>query len=199
MTNMNITPNPNLVISEEGYYDLPLRSFDLLLVAEPDPETWLVNPKDEKRFYKRRKTILDMIDTEIGWEMEDDQGNPLNLQYDPQKPLAEDNQTIWIINYDAKVNYYDCCTTTGAQAMIPYLPGDTEVPEYLLLLLEVIKIKHPNWKVAVLGAMLEDEVIRIANASCEAGFSTTVISRYCFSARDFINMDDLFNPTRSLN
>ena len=52
--------------------------------------------------------------------------------------------------------------------------------------------EHPNWRVAVLGAMFEDDVIRIANVIQGAWLDTTVIARYCLSSKPFVNLDDLF-------
>jgi len=46
--------------------------------------------------------------------------------------------------------------------------------------------------VAILGAMFEDDVIRVANAIHESGLETTVIQRYCLSSEAFDNLDDIF-------
>ncbi len=54
-----------------------------------------------------------------------------------------------------------------------------------------IKFSHPDWKVAIVGGLFEDDVIRIANLVSKTGFQTTVLSRQCISRNIFINLDEL--------
>jgi len=57
--------------------------------------------------------------------------------------------------------------------------------------LKGIAQEHPDWKVAVVGAMLEEDVIRVSNFVDQIGLSTTVLTRYCLTRDHFVNLDAL--------
>jgi hypothetical protein len=63
----------------------------------------------------------------------------------------------------------------------------TELGHYL----QGLYAAHSEFRVAVVGAMVENEVLEVANLSSKIGFATTILTRYCFSKEAFVNLDDL--------
>jgi hypothetical protein len=44
----------------------------------------------------------------------------------------------------------------------------------------------------VVGAVIGDEVTRIANVAQKAGLDTTIVTRYCLASQSLVNLDELF-------
>ena len=52
--------------------------------------------------------------------------------------------------------------------------------------------KHHTWRVAVVGAVINAEVTRIANVAHIPGLDTTLVTRYCFTSQSLTHIDELF-------
>lgn len=50
---------------------------------------------------------------------------------------------------------------------------------------------EPDWKVALVGATLEDDVALVANRAVERGLPVTILARCCISHEAFIDVDEL--------
>ena len=70
-----------------------------------------------------------------------------------------------------------------AGPFVATFPFDFEEYDDLRFYIQGVAQNHPMWRVAVLGARFEDDVIRVANVIQEAGLDTTVIARYSLSSR----------------
>ena len=44
MTEPRYTLHPQVNVSDLGFPDLPLYNFHIVIVVEPDPETWMITP-----------------------------------------------------------------------------------------------------------------------------------------------------------
>jgi hypothetical protein len=76
---------------------------------------------------------------------------------------------------------------------VSFHPDDARDIEHLYYYLRGLFVEHPDWQVAVIGAMYEDDVMRVANLLTQMGFNTTVLTRYCLSNQTFINLDHLWD------
>ncbi|MFZ6030670.1 MAG: hypothetical protein ACOYYS_23435 [Chloroflexota bacterium] len=77
------------------------------------------------------------------------------------------------------------------KGLIEFFPGvtfsgDYETDEDLRYYIRSVALEHPDWRVAVIGAMYEDEIMRVANAIQESG-----LTRYSISCTGFVNLDEL--------
>jgi hypothetical protein len=57
--------HPKVKVSELDIPDLPLHNFHLVLVAEPDPNTWMIPTDDEEQFHETLEIISDLILNEV--------------------------------------------------------------------------------------------------------------------------------------
>jgi hypothetical protein len=80
--------------------------------------------------------------------------------------------------------------------LMPLLWSSYEVLEQLGFYLRGVASEHPDWRVAVVGATLEEDVILVANAVQKTGLSTTVVTRYCLSKQLFVDLEEAVERVR---
>jgi len=181
MTNFIVQPNPQIKISDQDSVHLPLLNFHFIALVEPDPENWMPFLGDGPKL----SSILELY-TEIIFD-----------ELDPDEPRSREDidfapdfvfpKVLWVGG--TALSFYDEIAEIYARVVFN---DDYEEYEDLRYYFQGVARAHPTWRVAVLGAMFEDDVIRVANAIQESGLETTVIQRYCLSSDAFINLDDLF-------
>jgi hypothetical protein len=65
MSDTSYDLHPKVKVSELDIPDLPLHNFHLVLVAEPDPNTWMIPTDDEEQFHETLEIISDLILNEV--------------------------------------------------------------------------------------------------------------------------------------
>jgi hypothetical protein len=181
MSDSSYDLHPKVKVSELDIPDLPLHNFHIVLVAEPDPDTWMITQGEEEQFHETLEITSDLILNEV---FGDGELPDLNVE------LAEDVVEPRLV--------------TIGECEIPwFFPGiewisrvrfgfaDFEF-EDLGFYLQGVANQHPTWRVAVVGAVIGDEVTRIANVAQKAGLDTTIVTRYCFTSQSLVNLDELF-------
>ena len=176
-----IQPSSKVTISDAPKTELPLPSFDLLILVEPDPETWMAQPGTSEVWGEIIANHNDAIEDEIL-----DDGPVPNPP--PVVPIALTTD-LALLRYNDAYTFYDPLLEFWIHAV--FLLTDYSDLEYFKLFLKGIASEHPDFRVAVIGAMLEEDVIRIANLVSETGLATTVITRYCLTRESFVNLDAL--------
>jgi len=164
-------PHPHLIIADSDSVTTPLSSFDLLVIVEPDAEEWM--NLDEAHFPE----ILDDINQGVADELfpdEDDLVRPPHVVYVKISPVEYFYRAVDALFVDVLFDTEDNLTHLGF-----YARG--------------LAAAQPRWRVVVIGATFENEVMRIANLFQEAGLGTTVLTRYCLSEKAFINLDELLS------
>jgi hypothetical protein len=182
MTDFLVTPNPGIKISSLEFEQLPLVNFHIIVVVEPDPETWMPELDDDESLDAILEIYTDMISDELYPDFNFAAFKNIKITTDVEYP-----RMIWAGGGDASV-YFGGIEGPFAATF----PFDFEEYDDLRFYIQGVAQNHPAWRVAVLGAMFEDDVIRVANVIQEAGLDTTVIARYCLSSNAFINLDELF-------
>ena len=182
MTEFLVPPNPEIKISSLGFEHLPLVNFHIIAVVEPDPESWMPHIGDANKLSSILQVYSEMISDELYPDF-----NLSALAVEAASDV-EYPRTIWVGGGSVSF-YFEGIADVNAAVVFPF---DFEEYEDLRYYIQGIAQSHPTWRVAVLGAMFEDDVIRVANVIREAGLDTTVIARYCLSSEAFINLDDLF-------
>lgn len=176
--------DPKVKISDLDLSSLPLRNFHIVVVVEPDPETWAMPDDDMENFSKLLEMYAELIiDDAIG-------------EVDPSAitvPIPEDVKKTFIImvgegfggyyHFEPVVEYSDFIVN-----------ADNFEFEKLRLLLDGIAKNYPTEdSVGIVGGMYGDEIVRAANAVQSLGFDTTIVTRYCISEKVFINLDEVFD------
>ena len=189
MIQFKVQPHPAVQIRDDSLYDLPLGFFDLIVIVEPNPETWMVSPEDEAEHTRFAQVMLDSIDLEyqalLGILNEE------SLQaFNPDIALNPEMKIIRLMNMSENIDFFECDTTRYADATFFYEVGETLIPEFFSLFFTALKPCYPAWRVAVFGAIFEDEVMRTANAIQAAGFDTTILTRYSMSERGFVRLEE---------
>ncbi len=176
-------PNPAIQISDADEAHLPMLSFHLLVIVEADPDTYMPQPKAVKKLNSVLDELAEKFNAEIGMEQD--------IEYAVPRPDdAGFPVFIWVRYEDDEVNYF----TRFVELVAPDVTFNLvsyDGLEHLRWYLQGVAQQHPTWRAAVVGAMIEDDVIRIANSIQECGLSTTVIRRYCLSSQGFVNLDNL--------
>jgi hypothetical protein len=180
MTNFSTEPISEIQIRDESADQLPLSHFHLVIVVEPDPERYYLRPEDEEAL----DTVLDHLTESLALELDPETlpGRPGDLETADQTRLA------WI-SYEAEDYFIDYFEEVRMNIYFPVKdPADTEaIQDYL----KGAAANHPGWRTAVIGAMYEDDVLRIAGLVQEAGLDTTVLTRYCLSSKNFLDLTTL--------
>jgi len=91
-------PSPNITITDASSADLHLGCFNLIILVEPDPETWMHQPGTEEVWGK----IIDNHNEAISEELDPDseiQFNNLNQEFY--------NPTMLLLRYADANNFYD--------------------------------------------------------------------------------------------
>lgn len=179
----NVEPSPQINISYQNPEELPITDFQLILMVEPDPETYMIFPEDHQNL----SYLLRDMQRVIEWEL------------DPDRVYAKDESKVteryepayvWIRYFDDVSLYGNIADYVSCDVTINLMVYD--LLDHLKFYLQGVYSEHPDWKVGVFGAVIEDDVINVANLSQETGFSTTVLTRYCISNKAFANLDDLY-------
>ena len=187
-----VSPHPLLAIASDSPYNLPLSHFDFLIFVEPNQDTWKIDPNAPSIEENEWRSKIDAIDFEFGWRAGEEtiEGISSRILHNPQIGICPQTKAIWIKNEMEDANYFEnCITASASSAIFPYNLGNAELPEFFLLFIPTIKNYFPDLKVAVVGGMFFDEVTQVANFMQTAGFSTTILSRYCFSESGFLTMN----------
>jgi hypothetical protein len=182
MSDFIVPPNPEVKISSLDFEHLPLVNFHIVAVVEPDPESWMPNLGDDDNLEAALEVYTQMVSDELYPDFD-----LSSLAVEVAKDVAYP-RVIWV-GGGAVSFYYEDIADVYAKVAFTF---DFEEYEDLRFYIKGVTQEHPNWRVAVLGAMFEDDVIRVANVIQEAGLDTTVIARYCLSSKAFVNLDDLF-------
>ena len=184
MTKFIVEPNPRVVISDAEIADLPLCSFHIVAVVEPDPESWMAHQKDEEKLSELLGIYCDLIDGEL---FEDSELNAILAQTATFSSDVTEPRLIWVGGLEAQ--FFEPISYWSRIIFGDYYEDFEDLGYYT----RGIAAEHQNWRAAVIGAMFEDEVMRVANVIEESGLSVTVLTRYCLSSQSFINLDDLFD------
>ena len=182
MTDFLVPPNPEIKISSLDFEHLPLVNFHIVAVVEPDPESWMPNLGDDDNLGAILEVYSQMVSDELYPDF-DLSSLVVEVATDVAFP-----RVVWV-GGGAISFYYEDIANVHAKVAFTF---DFEEYEDLRFYIRGVAQERPNWRVAVLGAMFEDDVIRVANVIQEAGLDTTVIARYCLSSKAFVNLDDLF-------
>ncbi|MBC8506945.1 MAG: hypothetical protein ISR58_20750 [Anaerolineales bacterium] len=169
MPDFIIQPSPKVIISDASNSELPLHTFELLILVEPDPETWMVRPGGSDNWSEIVNSYNEAIADEFP-----DYAIPF----------------MALLHYQDAYNIFDYLVDIGFVNVIFHLFDYNDLSSFEYYLRGIIA-EHPTWKVGVIGAMLEEDVIRIANFVSETGLPTTVLNRYCLTRESFINLDAL--------
>lgn len=181
MTEFLEQPHPSIVFSDADQYDLPIQHFHLVILIEPDPETYMELPGDSSKLQFVLNQMGEAINTEIDPDREWD--------YEPGIQFADSTTFVWL-NYFGSEYFSEVVDTVGVTATFTML--DYDDLENFRYFLRGIAADHSDWRGAVIGGMFEDDVIRVANLVQEVGFATTVLTRYCLSNKTFVNLDNLY-------
>ena len=177
------TLDPKVKVSDADIRELPLYNFHVVVVVEPDPETWALPDEESESLSELLEMQCDLIAQDV---IDSDELADIALP-----PRAKDvEQTLMII------------ATEGLDVLLYFEPVDQYSQftikdnnfefDKLRLLLDGIAKSHPEWnRIAIVGGVYEDEVIRAANTVQAAGFDTTIVTRYCISEKIFDNLDDI--------
>lgn len=174
--------NPEVKVSDLDAFLLPLGSFHVVVVVEPDPDTWMVIPGEEGVTRETLEMYSSLITNEL-------------YNIDDESPVAEpasilEDTSLIVVRESGGYAYTFTDVTDFSDFII-----NSDEPQFpkLATLLAGIAATRPDSKVAIVGGMASDEVIRVANAVQSAGFDTTVVKRYCLSGDIMVNLDDLFD------
>jgi hypothetical protein len=177
------TLDPKVKVSDADIRELPLYNFHVVVVVEPDPETWALPDEEFESLSELLEMQCDLIAQDV---IDSDELVDMALP-----PRAKDvEQTLMII------------ATEGLDVLLYFEPVDQYSQftikdndfefDKLRLLLDGIAKSRPEWnRIAIVGGVYEDEVIRAANTVQAAGFDTTIVTRYCISEKIFDNLDDI--------
>lgn len=178
MTREKIQPHPSLQIRFGDRSELPLTDFQLLIIVEPDPEYWTLNPGEEALFTYRTHLLSNLIMDELT-----EGGLANNLDAYQQMTV------IWIKG--SLVPYSNPVIEELSDLTITNL-FDYGHLEHLGYYITGISIYHPDWKTAVIGSAEHQEVIQIGNVVQDNGLWTTVLARYCYpieALRPYLEQD----------
>lgn len=174
----------NLTISTADRFTLPIRTFDLLILIDPDPESWMPHPEDEEAFDELRLAYNDLIADELEGRDDVEGQVPENL------PPFVETRVIWAGVEDDEL--YGLVAEQAATVKFSYYNVEDDIFAELAYFLQGLYTAHPKLRVAVVGATMEYEVMAVGNLAAELGFATTILTRYCISQDAFVDLDELF-------
>lgn len=184
MTKLIVEPNPSVVISDAEIADLPLSNFHIVAVVEPDPESWMAHQKDEEKLSELLGIYCDLIDGEL---FGDSELNAVLAQTATFPSGVIEPRVIWVGGLES--HFFESISYWSSVIFSDYYEDLEDLRYYV----RGVAGEHQNWRAAVIGAMFEDDVMRVANVIEESGLSVTVLTRYCLSSQSFIDLDDLFD------
>ena len=159
MPDFLIQPSPKVILSDASSAELPLHTFNLLILVEPDPETWMVRPGSSDNWGE----IVNGYNEAISDEFID-----IDIPY---LALLQNNDAYDIFDYLVDIGFVNITF---------HLVDYNDLSSFAYYLQGIIR-DHPAWQASVIGAMLEEDIIRIANLVSETGLSTTILTRYCLT------------------
>lgn len=173
--------NPQVEVSELAFPTLLLGNFHIVIVSEPDPETWMANLDETGEFAQILQIHSELIVEELYGEFELPEGG-LEIADDVQR-------NILVAVGETEVPRYYYQAVEFAHAVFKFEEMEYEQLSYYL---RGVADQHPDWRVAVVGGVYEDEVVRVANTVQKAGFDTTIVTRYCISSHSLIDIDEFY-------
>jgi hypothetical protein len=180
----SVEPAPGVSISDADIPDLPLAHFHLVIIVEPDPETWMPQLDSEDAL----DGVIKLHNEGMLFELVD-MDAPLTIKLPPSE-LVDEPQKVRLHFEEPEFGFY---TYVGWFCDAAFHCTDYSESRAFDYYLKAILAEHPEWRVAVVGAVLEDDVIRVANRIDALGFATTILTRYCIPGELFINLDGLAN------
>lgn len=174
---------PDVTITDDPGTQYPLQYFDLVILVEPDEEEWKPihdDPNTPQPWDLHCEMLLNELDP-------DSEVSPP----DPTVVFAETTRILWLRN--TMFAYYSEFAYDFADIAIRHSGEEEEFPEDLAWYLKAAYRHHPEWKVAVIGGMFEDEVTRLTNLLIQIGYDTTILTRYCLSVKGFQRSSRLLN------
>lgn len=173
--------HPEIEISELEFPHLLLGNFHMVVLSEPDPETWMAHPEEEDAFIELLKIHSELIVDELYGEIE--------IPEDGIEIADDVQETILVaVGESVEIPLYYHHAVSYAHAV--FRSEDFEYKRFSYFLRGVSE-EHPGWRVAVIGGVYEDEIVRVANTVQEAGFDTTIVTRYCIPSNALIDLDEL--------
>lgn len=181
-TNFRIIPDPGITITSAELKDLSIRHFNIIVLVEPDAESW--GPKN-RAVSMIAQVWNDVRDELINFPEENDVEDAAT-NYD----FASGEVDILLIRIGSTLE--ELASSVGELAYVVFPQGFIQ-PYYDVLKhfgywLKGVKSDYPQWRAAVIGATLEDEVARTANLIQSIGIQTTILERYCIGTALFREM-----------
>lgn len=172
-----ITPLPgiNIITSDEN--EFPISTFDLVVIVEPDPESYMPLPGDVNKLQSFLEDKFELFDYEL------DSDNPICLK---------EPDVVWIRYYPDEVCYFDDFAELSGKRCTFFIYGSEDL-DHFGYYLQGFSNKFPDSKVSVIGGMFEDEVICVANFIHQMNLDTSILTRYCISNKSFVNLDNLID------
>lgn len=180
----SIQLNPKVKVSDLDLTSLPLRHFHMVILVEPDPETWLMPENDIDSLSQLLEMYAELIIDDVFGDIE-----PGLIT----APAPDDVKETFMIIVGEGLGgpvYF-----VPAAEFSDFIVNKDDFEFYkLCMLLDGIARNDPAQnRVAIVGGMYGDEIVRVANAVQAAGFDATIIKRYCISEDVFVNLDELFD------
>lgn len=174
MTNETLNPLPGVIISSSDENDTPITSFDLVVIIEPDPESYMPLPGD---IDKLNEYIMDLY-------------KKYNNEFDPDNPLyIKEPIVVWLRYYAEEVNYFDEFANVSLARVVFNIFDSEDLEQFNFYLQGFVK-SYPEGKVALIGGMFEDEVVFVANFIQNFRLYATILTRYCLSNKAFFNLEN---------
>lgn len=163
----------DILVSDDPGNQFPIYSFDFFVVVEPDQRTFIVEDALDLAFSAEQ----------LAGQLSEKMAEEAMLAEDTvpgheQSIWPEKTRILWMRN--SIDNLFMKYGQGFAYVSFQYT-SDHEITDDLRWYLQAAYQNHPDWRVAIVGGMLEDEVIDAANFFRETGFDTTVLTRYCLS------------------
>ena len=174
MTDETLKPLPGVIISNSDENETPITSFDLVIIVEPDPESYMPLPGDINKLNEYIMGLYKNYDNEFNPD------NPLNIK----EPVV-----VWLRYYSEEVNYFDEFANVSLARVIFNIFDSEDLEQFNFYLQGFVK-SFPEGKAALIGGMFEDEVIYVANFILNFGLDVTILSRYCLSNRAFFDLEN---------
>lgn len=174
--------HPEILVTDDLGGDYPLQFFNLFIIVEPDEEEWEPHPdsyEDNPDVQQPWDIHCEMLENEIDPDSEIERPNPAIL-------LQRETQILWLRN--SFFNYYADFAFDSASVIFRRDYEDFLPPKNMIWYLESVHHYHPEWKIAVVGGMFEDDVTTTANIVHDIGFNITILTRYCLSVNGFKQM-----------
>ena len=171
MTELRHKLHPKVSLSQAADPDLPLPAFQVLVVVEPDPESWM--PKANTEQVTRHAAQRVLQEQARGMERE----------------VLDPPVVIWLGGLCTQL--FEPLGEVAQVALAELRMPDYTALRHLIYFMRGLRRQHPAWQCAVVGATLEDDVVQAANALAKTGWTVTLLARYCVSLEAFEDLDAL--------